>query len=102
MTLRRRILALSFVSGVCGLAYEVLYTRLLSTYLGDMLQVSAATLACFLTGIGVGSLWARRVSRWLWAIEAGIGCYGIVLAVAVPAVSDVILRTVLPLTAESH
>ena len=39
------LLALAFASGMCGLAYEVLYSRLITTYLGDMVTVSAAILA---------------------------------------------------------
>jgi spermidine synthase len=73
------LLALSFASGMCGIAYEILYSRLLTTYLGDMYFVSAAILAAFLFGIAVGSLAARRLMRWLWAIELLIGVYAAAL-----------------------
>ncbi len=76
------LLALSFASGMCGIAYEILYARLLTTYLGDMYFVSAAILATFLLGIALGSLLARRWVRWLWAIEFLIGLYAATLAVA--------------------
>jgi len=58
------LLVLSFASGMCGIAYEILYARLLTTYLGDMFFVSAAILAYFSAGIAVGSLLARRFVRW--------------------------------------
>ena len=74
------LLALSFASGMCGIAYEILYARLLTTYLGDMYFVSASILATFLLGIALGSLAARRLLRWLWAIELLIGIYAAVLA----------------------
>jgi predicted membrane-bound spermidine synthase len=98
---RRRLLALSFVSGVCGIAYELLYSRLLTTYLGDMLQVSAAILTCFLMGIGLGSWLAIRWSRWLWVIEASIGLYGIACAFAVPMATDRLLAGVLAHTSNA-
>ena len=65
---------------MCGIAYEILYARLLTTYLGDMYFVSAAILATFLTGIALGSLLAHRLLRWLWAIELLIGLYAALLA----------------------
>ncbi|MBW2459045.1 MAG: hypothetical protein JRI68_31385 [Deltaproteobacteria bacterium] len=93
------LLSLAFLSGVCGLAYEVLYARLLTTYLGDMVQVSAAILASFLMGLGIGSLVAHRWYRWLWLIEALIGVYGLAIALAFTALSPISLGALLPHTA---
>lgn len=90
------LLALAFASGMCGLAYEVLYSRLLTTYLGDMVTVSAAILASFLTGIGLGSLYARRWHRWLWLIEALIGVYGIGIGLGFSALSPADVGAWLP------
>ena len=59
--------ALALLSGCCGLAYEVLYLRALTTLLGDMLVVHAALLSTFLVGIGLGAKLAQRGMRWLWA-----------------------------------
>ncbi len=66
---------LAFLSGCCGLAYEVLYNRILSNVFGDAFSVSFAILATFLLGIAVGYLLARFLKRWLFAIEIGIGLY---------------------------
>jgi len=85
------LLALSFTSGMCGIAYEILYARLLTTYLGDMYFVSAAILATFLLGIAVGSLAARRLTRWLWLIELFIGAYAAALAAAFSMLSSGLL-----------
>lgn len=90
------LLVLAFASGMCGLAYEVLYSRLITTYLGDMVTVSAAILASFLTGIGLGSLHARRWHRWLWLIEALIGVYGIGVALGFSALSPADVGAWLP------
>jgi len=74
------LLVVSLASGMCGIAYEILYARLLTTYLGDMFFVSAAILATFLLGIAFGSLAARRLTRWLWLIELLIGVRAVLLA----------------------
>jgi spermidine synthase len=97
----RLLVPLAFCSGVCGLAYEALYTRLLTTYLGDMLHVAGAVLATFLVGIGIGSLLARRLHPWLWALEAAIGFYGVAVAFATPLLSHDLLARVLPATSSS-
>jgi spermidine synthase len=95
------LLALSFASGMCGIAYEILYARLLTTYLGDMYFVSAAILATFLLGISIGSLAARRLTRWLWAIELLIGAYAAVLAVGTTMFGNGLLGSIHPHVAGS-
>ncbi|HHH28775.1 MAG TPA: hypothetical protein ENK57_10590, partial [Polyangiaceae bacterium] len=81
---------------MCGLAYEVLYSRLITTYLGDLVTVSAAILASFLTGIGLGALHARRWHRWLWLIEALIGVYAVLFALGFSALSPADIGAWLP------
>ena len=93
------LLVLSFASGMCGIAYEILYARLLTTYLGDMFFVSAAILATFLLGIAVGSLLARRFVRWLWTVELLIGLYAATLATMFSAFGQEALRSLYPQTA---
>jgi spermidine synthase len=66
---------LVLLSGLCGVAYEILYIKLLGNLLGDQFTISATVLVSFLLGIGLGTLYAYRLFRWLWAIEAGIGLY---------------------------
>ena len=75
-----RKLLLTFVlllSGLSGISYEILYGRILGGILGDQFAVSSAVLITFLLGIGLGAKFAHRLWRWLWAIEAMIGIYGI-------------------------
>ena len=93
------LLVLSFASGMCGIAYEILYARLLTTYLGDMFFVSAAILATFLLGIALGSLLARRFIRWLWTVELLIGLYAAALATMFSVFGQEALRSLYPQTA---
>jgi spermidine synthase len=65
------------LSGLSGISYEILYGRILGGILGDQFAVSSAVLITFLLGIGLGARYAHRLWRWLWAIEALIGVYGI-------------------------
>ncbi|HKJ82823.1 MAG TPA: spermine synthase, partial [Mariprofundaceae bacterium] len=71
---------LMLLSGFAGISYEVLYGRILGNLIGDQFAVSASVLITFLLGIGVGSLHAHRLWRFLWAIEAAIGLFGLMFA----------------------
>ena len=75
--MKKYILLLATLSGTCGIAYEILYSRMLSTYLGDMFYVAAATLAAFLLSLGIGSLIAQKWPKSLGWIEIAIGIYAI-------------------------
>lgn len=99
--MRRLIAILATASGLCGIAYELLYARLLTTYLGDMFHVGASILAAFLLGIAAGSLVAHRFSRWLWAVEIGIGAYAIGLAALFDQYGRQLQEAWLPVTASS-
>jgi spermidine synthase len=99
--MRRLIAILAAASGLCGIAYELLYARLLTTYLGDMFHVGASILAAFLLGIAAGSFVAHRFSRWLWAVEIGIGAYAIGLAVLFDQYGRQLQEAWLPVTASS-
>ena len=84
VTVRSRALLpiLLLLSGFCGISYEVLYAKLLGNLLGDQFTISAAVLLTFMAGIALGSLYAYRFVRWLWAIEAGIGLYAVAMVAA--------------------
>ena len=71
------VLACLFTAGFCGLAYELLYARILTDHIGDRFAVNAALLITFLTGIGIGSLVAHRFAKRLWAIQLSIGAYAL-------------------------
>ncbi len=76
----RGFAVLLLLSGFCGISYEVLYARILSNFIGDQFAVSASILLTFMLGIGIGTLWAHRLWRWLWLIEAAIGGLGAAFA----------------------
>ena len=97
---RAQLLALAFLSGVCGIAYELVYARLLTTYLGDMFHVAAAILATFLLGIAVGARVAHRFARFLWAIEIAIGGYALAIASWIASDGDGFLEAALPLASQ--
>lgn len=71
-----------FLSGLCGISYEILYGRILGSILGDQFAVSSAVLITFLLGIGLGAKLAHRLWSRLWLVEAGIGLYGIAFSQA--------------------
>ncbi|MDX8391694.1 MAG: tetratricopeptide repeat protein [Mariprofundaceae bacterium] len=81
---------LMLLSGFAGISYEILYGRILGNMIGDQFAVSAAILMTFLLGIGFGSAYAHRLWRWLWAIEAGIGVYGLLIAFSQPWIDSFI------------
>jgi spermidine synthase len=80
--LRLLVLGAFAVSGFAALGYEVLWTRLLTSYLGNSVYAFSTMLTAFLTGIALGSLWfsyfadrSRRAVAVLGLIEAAIGFY---------------------------
>jgi len=72
------------LSGFCSLAYEVLWTRVLSLVLGSSVYAFTIMLAAFLVGLGLGSIaFAPFVDRfkkpilWFAALEAIIGIFAL-------------------------
>jgi len=96
LSLQRLLLPLLlFSSGLCGIAYEILYGRLLANIIGDQFLISTAVLLTFLLGIGLGALFAHRLWRGLWLIEAGIGLYAVLFAYNLASIES-FLYTYLP------
>src|SRR3989338_2379429 len=75
------VLFLSMLSGVAGIAYEVLYIRLFAAYFGDIFYVSAILIAAFFIGIAIGSYVSRQYAPFLKYIVIFIGLYGLALAI---------------------
>lgn len=78
------VIAAFAISGFCSLAYEVLWTRVLSLVLGSSVYAFTIMLATFLVGIGVGSIaFASLVDRckkpvlWFAVLEAVIGIFAL-------------------------
>ncbi len=79
------LLLLFFVSGMSGLMYEIVWLRKLTLIFGNTAFAVSTVLACFMAGLGFGSLWfgriverhpRRAVMIYVW-LEVGIGVYGL-------------------------
>jgi spermidine synthase len=75
-----------FFSGVAGLIYEVVWTRMLTQIFGNTTYAIATVLAAFMAGLAVGSYVFGRIADrgkndfLLYGIlEAGVGIYGLVV-----------------------
>ncbi|MHB1194183.1 MAG: fused MFS/spermidine synthase [Longimicrobiales bacterium] len=91
--IRWTILALFFLSGACGLVYEVVWMRMLTLVFGATALATAAILASFFAGLALGSLLFGRMAdrernplRLYALLEAGVG----VLAFLMPVVFAVL------------
>lgn len=91
MTARFAVLVLFFLSGACGLVYEVVWTRQLSLVFGVTVFAASAVLAAYMAGLALGSLLVgryvdrvRNPVRVYALLEVGIG----LSALAVPAAMD--------------
>ncbi len=73
-----------FFSGVAGLIYEVVWTRMLTQIFGNTTYAIATVLAAFMAGLALGSYWFGRLADrgkndfLLYGfLEAGVGVYGL-------------------------
>lgn len=89
------LVALFFVSGACGLIYQVLWLRLLALVFGVTVWAASTVLAAFMAGLALGSFAAGRLvdraSRplaWYGVAEILIG----LSAVATPLALRVVER----------
>ena len=74
------LLTLAIFSGVCGLAYQVIYVRLFSSYFGDSFIITGVMLFSVFVGIAFGAWQSHRFIKHLAYIEMSIGFYSIVAA----------------------
>jgi predicted membrane-bound spermidine synthase len=71
----RSLAVLAGLSGVCGLAYEILYIRLFTNVFGDSFAVTGVTLCAIFLGMSLGAWQSQRFLRHLAGIEIAIGLY---------------------------
>jgi spermidine synthase len=78
------ILAAFFLSGLCGLIYEVAWARMLTLVFGSTTQSIATVLAIYMFGLGSGSFLAgryvgriRSLKNAYAFIEMGLGVYAV-------------------------
>ncbi len=85
--MNKKIFALLFfLSGLCGLIYQILWTRLFSFILGNTYLAISIIVASFMFGLFAGSwLIGRYINelenelRWYALLEIAIGCYALLL-----------------------
>ena len=80
------LLALFFLSGACGLVYQVLWLRKLSLVFGTTTFAVSAVISSFMAGLGLGSYLSGRylahrgrALRLFGAMEIGVGLYALLL-----------------------
>lgn len=75
MSHRTLVLAIFFVSGFCGLVYEVVWLRHLSLVFGNTVYATSTVLAGFMGGLAIGSYLFGKVAD---KIKKPLQCYGII------------------------
>lgn len=91
--------AIFFLSGICGLGYQIVWSRLFAFGLGHELPGVLAVLAAFFGGLALGS-WtldrtvsqSPRPGRWYAGLEIVIGLWGLVSLTLIPAGNSAALR----------
>ena len=80
-----------FLSGVAGLGYEILWTRMLSAGLGHEIVSALAVVSAFFSGLAVGAWFLDRPisksanpERWYALLEIIIGLWALVLIFILP------------------
>ncbi len=85
---KQKFYLLAFASGACGLAYEILYIRLLSIYVGDVYYVAITVLAAVFFGLALGYWFSGRWARYLYVVELCLATvailYGLIHLLAGP------------------
>ena len=84
-----------FLSGVAGLGYEIVWTRLFSTGLGHEYISVLAVVGAFFGGIAVGALAldgvisrSRRPGVWYACLEATVAAWALVTLWLIPSLND--------------
>ncbi len=93
---RRALLVLFFLSGACGLVYEVVWMRALTLVFGATAFATSTILAAFFTGLALGSLTFGRIAdrrssplKIYALLEAGIGVFAFAMPFLLAGLSDV-------------
>ncbi len=93
----RLLLLLFFFSGVCGLVYEVVWTRLFVVVIGNTVFSVSAILTVFMAGLALGSRFAGKLIdrkpiplvRTYALLEAGIAIYNLALPALLKAANPI-------------
>jgi len=95
-TIRPVIVALFFLSGACGLVYEVVWMRMLTLVFGATAFATAAILAAFFTGLALGSFAFGKIAdrtrnplALYAALEGGVGVFAFLMPLLLAGVTAV-------------
>ena len=93
---RLAILGFFFLSGACGLIYEVVWMRMLTLVFGATTFATTTVLSTFFCGLGLGSYAFGRISERRWSplvlyasLEAGIGLFAFLMPLLLSGLSRV-------------
>jgi len=82
--LRNLILVFFFVSGACGLMYEIVWLRIMGLIFGNTTFATSTVLAGYMAGLGLGALYFGKIIdrrndpvRLYGLLEGGVGIYAI-------------------------
>lgn len=82
--MKHLLLVCFFISGACGLIYEIAWLRSMGLIFGNTTFAISAVLAGYMAGLGLGALWwGKRIDRHgepvktYARLEAGIGIYAL-------------------------
>jgi len=102
-TFRNLLILIYTLSGMAALAYEVLWTRMLSLLFGISIFGVVVTVSAFMVGLGCGSLLAVRLRcsarvalRWFAMIEGCIAVYALALPTVMHGVDGLLGGNVAP------
>ena len=74
---------LYFVSGFCGLVYEIVWSRMLVLVMGNTTYATSTILASFMAGLCLGSFyWGRKIDSLKSAPLFVFGCLEIIVGVS--------------------
>ncbi|MFC2091621.1 fused MFS/spermidine synthase [Elusimicrobiota bacterium] len=85
MNIRKRLLYIFFLSGACGIIYELIWVRMLGVVFGNTTYSISTILAGFMAGLALGSYYfgksvdkkQKNLLRVFCGLELGIGLYAV-------------------------
>lgn len=90
------ILTVFFISGACGLVYQVVWLKMLSVVFGSTTLATTIVLAAFMAGLSIGNYWLGRLAdstvrplRLYALLELGIGIFAFIMPLILGLLDEV-------------
>jgi len=94
------ILILFFISGACGLIYEVAWQRMLGLVFGNTTFATATILASFMGGLALGSFYFGKAAdkykkplKLYFYLQVGIGIFAILFPFIISGLTNIYINT---------